>query len=87
MMSSKYYTMNGTIIISQDHCKDLGVIFSSDLSWTEHYHSISPKAYQILGLIRRSFSSSLPTCVKKLLFLSLVKLTDLLFTDVETSLH
>ena len=54
MISSKYYTINGTRIISQDHCKDLGVIFASDLSWTEHYHStcISAKAYQILGLIR-----------------------------------
>ena len=73
MISSKYYTINGTRVISQDHCKDIGVIFSSDLSWTEHYHSISAKAYQILVLIRQSFSSSLPTRVKKLLFLSLVK--------------
>ena len=66
-------TINGTDIVTQDHCRDLGVIFSSDLSWIEHYHSISAKAYQILGLIRRSFSLSVPTRVKKLLFLSLVR--------------
>ena len=67
------YTIDGTDIVSQDHCRDLGVIFSSDRSWTEHYHSISAKAYQTLGLIRRLFLSSVPICVKKLLFISLVK--------------
>ena len=65
------YTINGNSVVSQDHCKGLGVILSSDLLWTVHYHSITAKAYQILGLIRRTFSSSVPTRFKKLLFLSL----------------
>ena len=65
--------MELTLIVSQEHCRGLGVIFSSGLSWIKHYHSITAKAYQTLGLIRQSFLSSVPTRVKKLLFLLLVK--------------
>ena len=60
-------------ITSQDHFRDLGVIFSSDLSWTEHYNTLTAKAYQTLGLVRQSFSLSVPIRVKKCLFLSLVR--------------
>ena len=62
-----------TEISSQDHCKDLGIIFSSDLSWSHHYNRISAKAYRQLGLIRRTFSSSVSVRAKKLLYLSLVR--------------
>ena len=67
------YHMNGSWLITQDYCRDFGVIFSSDLSWTEHYNTIAKKAYQLLGLIRRMFSQSAPSSVKKLLYLSLVR--------------
>ena len=81
------YTVNGTDIVSQNHCKDLGVIFSSDLWQTKQYHSISTKAYQNLGLIRRSFSPSLPTHVKKTSIPLIGEAqTDLLFTGMETPL-
>ena len=56
-----------------DHCKDLGVIFSSNLSWSKHYSIISAKAYKQLGLIRLTFSSSVSIRAKKLLYLSLVR--------------
>ena len=56
-----------------DHCKDLGIIFSTDLSWSQHYNNISAKAYKQLGLIRRTFSSSVSVRAKKLLYLSLVR--------------
>ena len=67
------YSINGTSITSRDLCKDLGIIFSSDLSWTEHYNTTTAKAYQTLGLIRQSFSLSVPIRVKKCLFISLVR--------------
>ena len=54
------YSINGTDITSQDHFRDLGVIFSSDLSWTEHYNTLTAKASQTLGSVRRSFSLSVP---------------------------
>ena len=52
--------------------KDLGVITSSDLNWRNHFDHIMSKAYKMLALLRRVFSSV--TCVssKRLLYVSLV---------------
>ena len=46
--------------------------FSSDLNWTTHYKIIITKAYQTLGLIRRTFNTS-NTEVKKKLYIALVR--------------
>ena len=43
------------------------------MSWSRHYNAITAKPYQTLGLIRRTFSSSIPTKIKKLLYISLVR--------------
>ena len=65
---SSYLTNNST---SNSH-KDLGVIMSNDLSWTEHYHLIISKAYRLIGIIRCTFTSN---CVitNKQLYLSLIQ--------------
>ena len=60
------------IKLSSQH-KDLGVTFSSDFSWSAHYNAISTKAYQTLGLIRRTFKINC-TEAKKQLYLALVRL-------------
>ena len=67
------YHLDNASIPCPSHCKDLGVIFSTDLSWSNHYCMISSRAYRQLGLIRRCFSSSTPVKVKKLLYTSLVR--------------
>ena len=67
------YCMNGIEIKLMNHFKDLGIIFSSDLSWTHHYQQIITRAYQNLGLIHRTFSALIPTRTKKLLYLSLIR--------------
>ena len=67
------YQMNGTQLEVKDRCRDLGVIYTSNLSWTEHYIAMTRKAYQLMGLIRRTFSQSVPSSVKKLLYLSLIR--------------
>ena len=51
--------------------EDLGILFSSDLSWTEHYNHVTSKAYKTLGLLHRTFKSN-NTQTKKLLYISLV---------------
>ena len=70
--SPSYSTNNTTIQPSTKH-RDLGLILSSDLSWSSHYNHISRRAYFSLYLIRRSFSTTLPIHLKKHLYLSLVR--------------
>ena len=62
--SHVYYLRNSTLT-SKTSCHDLGGILTQDLSWDKHYSFISARAFKILGLIRRSFSSSLTTPVKR----------------------
>jgi len=52
--------------------QNLGVTFSSNFSWTAHYSKITTKAYQMLGLVRRTFRIN---CVnaKKQLYIALVR--------------
>ena len=63
------YTVNGNPIKQLLQHKDLGVIFPYNLN---HYKTITTKAYQILGLIRRTFRVN---CIeaKKQLYISLVR--------------
>ena len=67
------YTLNNSIIPKVTTAKDLGILFSENLSWSDHYNLISKNAYSQLSLIKRSFSSACPLSVKKLLYTSLVR--------------
>ena len=67
------YFMDSSPIQAIDHCKDLGVIISSNLSWSHHHSNIIFKAYQHLGLIHHTFSMSVLVKAKKLLYLSPVR--------------
>ena len=71
-ISSSYF-FNGDKIPSLNQCRDLGVIFSSKLSWSPNHDMILAKAYKQLGLIRRTFSSSMSIRAKKILYLTLVR--------------
>ena len=39
------YCVNGSSISTSNSHKDLGIIFSDDLSWSSHYHYIPSRAY------------------------------------------
>ena len=71
-MEDTAYTMettNGTISIEKVKSeKDLGVIFDSKLTFTEHIITKVSKANQIVGLIFRTF-----TCMDREMFLNLFK--------------
>ena len=65
------YAINSNLI-RQCFNTNLGVSFSTDLHWTEHYNTIIVKAYQILGLLHRTFNvNSIPA--RKQLYISLVR--------------
>ena len=66
------YLLDGYPLKVSKTCRDLGVIISDNLSWSEHYKSISSKAYGQLSLIRRCFATS-SISAKKLLYLSLIR--------------
>ena len=63
------------IISTTDFQKNLGLVVFNDLtmSWANHYNHIIPRAYKILGLIRRSFSPSLNLSIKVKLYLTLAR--------------
>ena len=67
------YQIDGNALPVIDHHRDLGVIFSTDLSWNKHYEHITTKAYRSLGLLHCTFSKTNSILVKKLLYISLVR--------------
>ena len=64
------YTIESKPITSKSFEKDLGIIVSVDLKWNQHYQS---KAYKMLGLARRTFSSANCVSAKRLIYISLVR--------------
>ena len=71
------YTVNDKAINMLTQHKDLGINFTNDLLWSKHYEIITAKAYQTLGLIRRTFKH-ISIDARKQLYISLVR-SQLLF--------
>ena len=67
------YRVDETIIKFLPCHRDLGIVASSELSWSNLYDLICSKAYRTFHLIRRSLSSSSSVATRKQLYLSLVK--------------
>ena len=51
------YTLDDSIITVTDTYRDLGIIISCDLSWSQHYSSLVSSALKSLYLIKRQLSS------------------------------
>ena len=73
-VSNISYHLNDIPIDGKLSQKDLGVILSNNLSWSDHYrHMDLPKAYKTLGLIRRVFSHSPSVFIRRKLYITLVR--------------
>ena len=59
-----YFLNKHQLSVTNSH-KDLGIIVSSNLNWTDHYNYISGQAYKIFGLLRHTFSNCNSTHAKK----------------------
>ena len=68
-VTSCYHIGTNQLTQSNLH-RDLGVLQSTNLSWSHHYNHISANAYKSLGLLRRTFSSYHSTVT---LYISLVR--------------
>ena len=68
-----YYNISNTSISRANVHKDLGLLLSEDLSWTNHYSFIAARAYKVLGLIRRTLNSSHHPSTMVKLYVSLVR--------------
>ena len=71
--SSRTYFINSHPVNSCSQHKDLGILISHDLSWTNHLVQITSQAYKKLGLLRRTLCSSNSVNTKKILYISLVR--------------
>ena len=67
------YQIQDDLLIRVQSIKDLGVMMSSDLSYNKHLHMIRPKAYRLLGLMKRNCFRKLSPATNRLIYISLVR--------------
>ena len=70
---SQTYSINNLPVASSKQQKDLRVLITSNLTWSNHIKLISSKAYKKLGLLRHKFCISNSIQSKKSLYISLVR--------------
>ena len=71
--TSHRYQLFNTPLCMQTEQNDLGIIVRSDLKWRAHQQSAISKAYKVLGLLRRTFTSVGCPQAKKVLYVSIVR--------------
>ena len=67
------YKLNNTILESTDCERDLGVLTSSTLTWSQQVDYLCNKATKMLGYVRRSTLNINDTIVRRRLYLCLVR--------------
>ena len=67
------YSIDGHEISKSDSHRDLGIVFSANMSWSSHYDYIVSKAYRALGLLRRSLYHTNSVMIKKITYLHIVR--------------
>ena len=67
------YTINDVTVPTVAQYKDVGVIISSNLSFTANLNRILSKAYNSLGMIKRAVPSNCSMALNRTLYLTLVR--------------
>ena len=67
------FTIKDELIPLVDHQKDLGVVFSQDLTWSAHLSRIISATYRTLHVLRRCLSVGNCVQTKRSLYLSLIR--------------
>ena len=71
-LSSKFYSLNGTILKSVPTNTYLGILFIDDLTWSNHISSCTKKANSSFGFITRNLKHC-PETFRKNAYLALVR--------------
>lgn len=71
-ISYDYRVGSNVIPVSECH-SDLGVLLQSNLNWASQYNLMCSKAYKVLNMVRRSFSSSNSVVTRRSLYIALVR--------------
>ena len=71
--SAYQYCINDVLVSSTSNHRDLGVIMSSDLSWSDHYNIIISKAFKVLHFLRRILSPHHSVSTKLQLYTTLIR--------------
>ena len=66
--TSAKYLLNNNYIEARDSIKDLGIMITSELSWTSHCNMITSRAYKQLGLICSIFTANCISAKNSFLF-------------------
>ena len=66
-------TLKGQLLQQVDHFKYLGLLLSSDLSWSSHVENICNKARKLLGLLYRQYYQLAEPNTLLQLYLSLIR--------------
>ena len=69
----KFYQIGNTILDTLDSCTYLGILLTSDMSWSSHSSSCAKKANTQLGFLRRNLKGCLEP-LKQMAYKSLVRL-------------
>ena len=72
------YKLHDTLLESSDCERDLGILTSTDLSWSKHVDYQCAKASKTLGYVRRSTFDITEAAVRRSLYLTLIR-TQLLY--------
>ena len=65
--------LGGTTLEEVETFKYLGILLSSNLSWSEHISGVCSRAKQVLGLLYRQFYRNSSSATLKQLYLTLVR--------------
>ena len=68
----KFYQIDNTILDNVDSCTYLGILLTSDMSWSSHISSCAKKANARLGFLRRNLKGC-PQPLKRMAYVSLVR--------------
>ena len=71
-LSSKFYSLNNTILKSVPTNPYLGILFTDDLTWSNHISNCTKKANSSLGFIRRNLKHCPKPC-RRNAYLALVR--------------